>query len=54
VIHQLLVCAADVNLPGGNRYHKEKQTLIGASKEVGLEAERKLYVVSLPECRAKS
>jgi hypothetical protein len=42
-IHQLLVCADDVNLLGDNIYiyvyHKEKhtQTLIDASKEIGLE-----------------
>jgi hypothetical protein len=38
-----------VNLLGDNRYHKEKQTLIDASKEVGLEAnaEKTVYFASL-------
>jgi hypothetical protein len=35
--HQLLAYADDVNLLGDNRYYKEKETLINASKEIGLE-----------------
>jgi hypothetical protein len=51
--HQLLVYADDVNLLGDNidTIKKDRETLIGASKEVGLE----VYVAVLsPECRAKS
>jgi hypothetical protein len=46
--HQLLVCADDVNLLGDNIavIKKNMETLIDASKEVGLE-------VSSSECRAK-
>jgi hypothetical protein len=60
-IHQLLVYADDVNLLGDNvdTIKKETQTLIDASKKVGLEVntEKTKYTyvaVSSPECRAES
>jgi hypothetical protein len=37
--HQLLAYADAVNLLGYNRYHKNTETLIDASKEVGLEVD---------------
>jgi hypothetical protein len=46
--YQLLVYADAVNLLGHNRYHKEKEkSLIGASKEVGLEVntEKTMYML---------
>jgi hypothetical protein len=58
--HQLLVYADDVRLWGDNvnTIKNNKESLIGAIKEVGLEVnteKAKLYVdVSSPECRAKS
>jgi hypothetical protein len=57
--HQLLVYADDVNLLGDNIdiIKKITETLIDASKEVGLEVNKRklVYVaVSSPECRAKS
>jgi hypothetical protein len=59
--HQLLVYADDVHLLSNNidTIKKNTETLIGASKEVGLEVytENTKYVygaVSSPECRAKS
>jgi hypothetical protein len=56
--HQLLVCADDVNLLGDNieAIKKHMETLIDASKEVGLEVntEKTYYVaVSSPECGEK-
>jgi hypothetical protein len=35
--HQLLVCADDVNLLGGNKNHNKRQRLLNFSKEGGLE-----------------
>jgi hypothetical protein len=58
--HQLLVYADDVNLLGDNinTIKKNTQTLIEASKEIGLEVntEKTKYNVAVlsPECRAKS
>jgi hypothetical protein len=51
-LHQLLVYADDVNLLGENvdTIKKNTETLIDASKEVGLE----VNAVSSPECSAKS
>jgi hypothetical protein len=55
--HQLLVYADDMNLLGDNidTIKKNVETIIDASKEVGLEVNtEKIYVaVSSPECRAK-
>jgi hypothetical protein len=47
--HQLLAYADDVNLLGDNidTIQKNTETLIDASKEVGLE-------ITAPECRSKS
>jgi hypothetical protein len=57
--HQLLAYADNVKLLGDNidTITKNTETLIGASKEVGLEVntEKTKYVaVDSPECRAKS
>jgi hypothetical protein len=58
--HQLLAYADDVNLLGDNidTIKKKTETLIDASKEVGLEInveENQVYVaISSPECRSKS
>jgi hypothetical protein len=57
--HQLLVYADDVNLLGDNvdTINKNTQTLIDASKEVGLEVyteKTKCAAVSSPKFRAKS
>jgi hypothetical protein len=55
--HQLLVYANDVNLLGGNidTPKKSTETLIDASKEVGLEVNTgKTECISPPESRAKS
>jgi hypothetical protein len=57
--HQRLAYADDVNLLGDNigAVKKNMETLIGASKEVGLEinVEKTKYVaISSPECRSKS
>jgi hypothetical protein len=35
--HQLLAYADDVNIVGGNRYHKKTEALLEAGKKVGLE-----------------
>jgi hypothetical protein len=56
---QLLVYADDVNVLGDNIdiVTKNTQTLIDASKEIGLEVntEKTKYMsVSSPKCRAKS
>jgi hypothetical protein len=56
--HQLLAYADDVNLLGGNTNTIEKntETLIDASKEVGLEinVEKTKYVLLSKECSSKS
>jgi hypothetical protein len=57
--HHLLAYADDVNLLGYNidTIKKNTETLIDASKEVGLEinVENQVYVaISSPECRSKS
>jgi hypothetical protein len=57
--HQLLTYADDVNLLGDNidTIEKNAETLIDASKEVGLEinVEKTKYVaISSPECRSES
>jgi hypothetical protein len=59
VTHQLLAYAVDVTLLSDNidSIKKNKETLINASKEVGLEinTEETIHVaVSSPEFRAKS
>jgi hypothetical protein len=54
--HQLLAYADDMNLLGDNidTIKKNRETLIGASKDVGLEINaettRYVFAVSLPEC----
>jgi hypothetical protein len=57
-IHQLLVCADDVNLLGNNMHATKKITdaLIGASKEAGPEvnAEKTKYMLMSPDCRLRS
>jgi hypothetical protein len=56
----MLVYAADVNILGDDidTIKKNTQTLIDASKEIGLEINTEknkyIYVVSSPKCRAKS
>jgi hypothetical protein len=59
--HRLLAYADDVNLLGHNidTIKKNTQTIIDASKEVGLEiyVEKTKYVyvaISSPECRSRS
>jgi hypothetical protein len=57
--HQLLAYAEDVNLLGDNidTINKNTETLIDASKEVGLEInveKTKYMLLSSPECRSKS
>jgi hypothetical protein len=57
--HQLLAYADDFNLLDDNidTINKNTETLIDASKEVGLEVnieKTKYMFVSLPECRSKS
>jgi hypothetical protein len=56
--HQLLAYADDVNLLGDNIDTTNTESLIDASKEVGLEIksrENEVYVgISSPECRSKS
>jgi hypothetical protein len=57
--HQLLAYADDVNLLGDNidTIYKNTETLIDASKEVGLEInvdKTKYVAISSPECRSKS
>jgi hypothetical protein len=53
---QLLVSAVDVNLVGDsiNTIKKNTETLIDTGKDFGLKVENYVYVVSSPECRAKS
>jgi hypothetical protein len=57
--HRLLVYVDDVNLLGDNidTIKKNMETLIDASKEVGLEVnteETKYVLLSSPECRVIS